>query len=704
MGRERSDVLRRMQYISMMRPMFQTRAVFSDETEFYRKPMQPKPHEDCTVRIRTMKNNVDEVYFISGSKREKMTLAETVGGFDFYEHTESLTDETVRYYFELRVESTVCYYNKLGITRNLADRYSFRIVPGFVTPDWSHGAVMYQIYTDRFYNGDKTNDVETREYCYLDKYSREVKDWNHPPEDTDIWNFYGGDLEGIRQKLDYLQELGVEVLYLNPIFVSPSNHKYDTQDYDHIDPHIGKIVNDGGDLLMWDDHNNRDATKYILRTTDPENLAASDKLFEELCAELHRRGMRIIIDGVFNHCGSFNKWLDRECIYEDQHGYAKGAFVDRESPYYTFFKFNNEHSWPYNEFYDGWWGHKTLPKLNYEESPELVDYIMNIGKKWVSAPYNADGWRLDVAADLGQTLEYNHKFWRKFRQVVKKANPDAIVLAEHYGESAEWLLGDQWDTVMNYDAFMEPVSWFFTGMEKHSDHYRADLIGNGESFESAMRYHLASFIGSSALCAMNELDNHDHSRFLTRTNHLVGRVAELGSDRAGENVDPSIMRAAVVIQMTFVGAPTLYYGDEAGVVGFTDPDNRRTYPWGREDKEMLEFYQAAIQMHKEHKTLRNGSLKFLGCGYQYISYGRFSDKDQFVIVANSGYEPVPVELPVWETGITRNANVEMVEIFVTDADGFSTEPKKRLVTGGVLTLDLRPHEAVVLYHAGVGEE
>ena len=136
----------------------------------------------------------------------------------------------------------------------------------------------------------------------------------------------------------------------------------------------------------------------------------------------------------------------------------------------------------------------------------------------------------------------------------------------------------------------------------------------------------SGFMGPSALCAMNELDNHDHSRFLTRTNHLVGRVAQHGSEAAGQNIDPSVMREAVIIQMTFVGAPTLYYGDEAGVVGFTDPDNRRTYPWGHEDREMLEFYRAAIHMHNRYDTLRQGSLKFLGCGYQYISYGRFSDK------------------------------------------------------------------------------
>lgn len=172
--------------------------------------------------------------------------------------------------------------------------------------------------------------------------------------------------------------------------------------------------------------------------------------------------MRVILDGVFNHCGSFNKWIDRERIYEQQPEYPKGAYVSGESPYRKFFRFHDERkeAWPYNKSYDGWWGHDTLPKLSYEDSPELEQYIMDIGKKWVSPPYNADGWRLDVAADLGCSNEYNHMFWKRFRKEVKEANPEALILAEHYGDPGEWLQGDEWDSVMNYDAFMEPLTWF----------------------------------------------------------------------------------------------------------------------------------------------------------------------------------------------------------------------------------------------------
>ncbi len=682
-------------YISMMKPVFEPRAVFSDESSNYRIPFEPKAGDTVTIRIRTLRNNVDTVYFISGAQRDEMYVAETENGFDYYEMKVPLSEETVYYYFELRVGDMTCYYNKLGITRDLSQRYAFRIIPDYATPEWAKGAVMYQIYTDRFRNGNPENDVEEREYYYLGGYAHHVDDWNQPPANMDVANFYGGDLQGVREKLDYLQELGVEVIYLNPIFVSPSNHKYDIQDYDHVDPHIAVIKKDQGHVMPDWDHDNRHATQYICRVTDPENLEAADAYFADLCDEIHKRGMKVIIDGVFNHCGSFNKWLDRERFYEGSEHYQPGAYVDAESPYRSFFHFNNEHAWPYNEFYDGWWGHNTLPKLNYEASPKLVEYILEIGKKWVSPPYNCDGWRLDVAADLGHSAEYNHIFWKKFRSAVKEANPNAIILAEHYGDCYEWLQGDEWDTVMNYDAFMEPVSWFLTGMEKHSDEFREDLLGNGDSFREAMRYHMASFYTPSLQCAMNELDNHDHSRFLTRTNHYVGRVDHLGSAAASINIDPSVLRSAVLIQMTYVGAPTLYYGDEAGVVGFTDPDNRRTYPWGKEDQDLLEFYKQAIALHKKYRTLTTGSLKDLKSGYHSVIYGRFTEEEQFVIAVNSAAEPTALEIPAWEIGLPRTETVEMEELLSTWSDGYESSGRILEVKAGILNLTLRPHEAVI---------
>ncbi|MDY3919254.1 MAG: glycoside hydrolase family 13 protein [Candidatus Limivivens sp.] len=689
------DYLQKVQkYVMQMRPVFQPNALFSDETENYVSPMEPKPGETVTIRFRAGKNNVDAVYLISGSSRLRMEYEKTRGRFDYFQIQIPMNTEIFRYYFEVRAGKIRCFYNKRGMSRDLQEYYSFAIAPGFSTPDWAKGAVMYQIFTDRFYNGDPGNDVEDREYCYIHDYVRKVKDWDKCPEYMGIREFYGGDLQGVLEKLDYLQDLGVDVIYFNPIFVSPSNHKYDIQDYDYVDPHFGRIVKDNGELLREGDKENSHATRFICRVTDPENLEASNQLLIRLVEAAHKRGMKVILDGVFNHCGSFNKWLDRERIYEKEQGYEKGAYISADSPYRSFFKFNNEHDWPYNPYYDGWWGHDTLPKLAYEHSSKLVEYIMEIGKKWVSPPYNLDGWRLDVAADLGFSNEYNHKFWKEFRRVVKEANPNAIILAEHYGEACSWLQGDEWDTVMNYDAFMEPLTWFFTGMEKHSDEYSERLLGNHETFIGAMSHHMSSFMAPSLQTAMNELSNHDHSRFLTRTNHKVGRVAELGHAAASEGVDVDVMREAVMMQMTWPGAPTIYYGDEAGVCGFTDPDNRRTYPWGHENQELISYHREMIRVHKQNPVLIHGSLRFLYGERHCIAYARFSEEDQILVVFNNSDETKHLVIPVWPAGVERGAVLK--SLIRTDRSGYSLSGEEYPVAASELEIDMGPRMGIVL--------
>ena len=676
---------------------FRIQAVYSDETRQFRSPVEPTAEDWVNVRIRVGRGTVSAVFLCTNEREYLMEETKTQGAFSYFQATLPPTAEEMTYYFRLQCGEAVGYYTKYGFFSEYKHEGEFRIFRDYRTPDWAKGAVMYQIYPDRFANGDVSNDVKTNEYIYLKQKTEQVTDWSSLPAASDINRFYGGDLQGVLNKLDYLAELGVEVLYFNPLFVSPSNHKYDTQDYWHIDPHFGKIVRESGSVLAADAKTNETASLYAARTTADENLAASDALFAELIQQAHARGMRVILDGVFNHCGSFNKWLDRERIYEAGKGYEPGAYVAQDSPYHTFFKFYNEHNWPYNEFYDGWWGHDTLPKLNYEGSEKLMEDIMRIGAKWVSPPFNADGWRLDVAADLGHSPEFNHKFWKEFRRVVKEANPEAIILAEHYGDAMSWLQGDEWDTVMNYDAFMEPVSWFLTGMEKHSDEFNQGLLGNSESFIGAMTYHMPAFYAPSLYTAMNELDNHDHSRFLTRTNHRVGRVANVGPYAAAENTNKAVLREAVVIQMTWPGAPTLYYGDEAGQVGFTDPDNRRTYPWGQEDQELIRFYKEMIAVHRRFPVLAMGSLKFLYHDYNVLSYGRFNQEEQVIVVINNRNERVHVEIPVWLTGINRSSVAKLTQVFATDAVGFSSEEKEIEVPAGILEMDLLPLSGVVLH-------
>lgn len=671
-------------------------ALFCDGTEGYVYPPEPKESELVTFRFRTAKDDVDRVGLVTSADTYVMEKECTQGEFDYYTFETRLGEEPFRYCFEVQSGTEKYYYGRCGISREILEYYNFVVVPGFSTPDWAKGAVMYQIFTDRFYNGDKSNDVETNEYYYIGDYSQRVTNWNKYPANMGVREFYGGDLQGVMDKLDYLQDLGVEVVYFNPLFVSPSNHKYDIQDYDYIDPHYGKIVDDGGEVLPNGVTDNSQATKYKKRTTGLKNLEASNESFIKLVEELHRRGMKVILDGVFNHCGSFNKWMDRERIYEGEEDYEPGAYVSADSPYRSYFRFFKEgpENWPYNGNYDGWWGHDTLPKLNYEDSVKLENYILYIGRKWVSPPYNVDGWRLDVAADLGRSNEYNHEFWQKFRRAVKDANPNALILAEHYGDPSDWLKGDEWDTVMNYDAFMEPVTWFLTGMEKHSDEAREELLGNIDNFIGSIAHHMSNMLTPSLQVAMNELSNHDHSRFLTRTNHMVGRVEHLGPEAANEYVNKAVMREAVVMQMTWVGAPTVYYGDEAGVCGFTDPDNRRTYPWGHEDQELIAFHKEAIRIHKEHPALKTGSLKILGGEENILSYARFKGHDRIIVVINNRSERAEVKVPVWEAEIPIKCR--MKRLLYSYKDGYTTEYEEYLVEDGEVVANMGPHSALVL--------
>ena len=670
-------------------------ALFTDETGNFRIPAEADAGQQVTFRFRTARNDVKEVFFVERDEEPKrMWRGGSDALFDYYEYHMIVPDYPVNYHFLAVNGDKFCCYNRLGADLDSRRQFDFCLTPGFHTPDWAKGAVMYQIFVDRFRRGAAANDVVDNEYIYVGVPVKYVADWDSYPANMDVGRFYGGDLQGVRDKLDYIRDLGVEVIYFNPLFVSPSNHKYDTQDYDHIDPHYGVIVKDGGEPVAALSHGNRDASKYRIRTAAPENLTASDRFFADFVAEAHAKGLRVIIDGVFNHCGSFNKWLDREGLYGVTGLYEPGAYADKDSPYRTFFKFGKENAWPDNASYEGWWNYETLPKLNYEESPKLYDYILQIARKWVSPPFCVDGWRLDVAADLGHSSEFNHRFWRDFRRAVKEANPDALILAEHYGDPTPWLEGDQWDTIMNYDSFMEPLTWFLTGMEKHSDEYNPNLFGDGEAFFRSMYYYMSRMQMPSILTSMNELSNHDHSRFMTRTNRTPGRVANKGPEAAEQGIHKGIFREAVVVQMTWPGAPTVYYGDETGLCGWTDPDNRRTYPWGHEDQEMIEFHRYMISLHRMNGALRHGSLKELAAGRQLIAYGRFDADNRCVIAVNNSASSQTVSLPVWQLGIEDSDR--LTRLIKTDTDGYNVGAVDLPVVNGFVELPMDGNSAVLL--------
>lgn len=669
----------------------QKEALFHDGSSQFCKYNEKS--DTYTFILRTTIGAVNQAFMAIDGYEMKMSHVDTKGRFDYYAINLALGTKMIKYHFRT-VGQCQLYYNVFGASEHFSEEWEFEFTPGFKTPDWAKGAVMYQIMVDRFNNGDKSNDVMTNEYAYIGRGVSKVENWVEPPAVDGTRQFYGGDLQGVIDKLEYLEKLGVEVIYFNPIFVSPSNHKYDTQDYDYIDPHFGKIVNDNGKLLKDGDNNNEHAQRYKVRTTDLANLEASNKLFVELVEKAHAHGIKIIIDGVFNHCGSFNKWMDKEKFYTKNKNYKSGAYISKDSPYNLYFKFL-EDRWPDNNSFEGWWGFDTLPKLNYEGSKELCDYIIEVGKKWVSPPYNVDGWRLDVAADLGHSQEFNHEFWKKFRKAVKEANPEAIILAEHYGDANSWLQGDQWDTIMNYDGFMDPVTWFLTGVDKHSDNSNPGMRGDAGTFKLTMQYQMSRMQNQSLLVAMNELSNHDHSRFLTRTNRMVGRVGTAGTAAASQDIDEAIFKQGVVMQMTLPGAPTLYYGDEAGVCGWTDPDNRRTYPWGHENFEILEFYREAIAIHRQHKVFKTGSYKPLVEQRDLLCYGRFDMDNAAFVAINTSDTDKTVSIPTWTLGVEDGESFE--RLIETSREFYNCGRVKVVQENNIVTVTVKANSSVI-YH------
>lgn len=650
-------------------------AVYSDESENYIQPFEPDFDDEVKVRIRIGSGEADYIAVVSDGAEYEMLFEKNIGIYDFYFYLFAPESENRRYSFKIKNGDKIVYYNKYGLMQSLNTDGDFEIKRDYKTPSWAKSAVGYQIFVDRFCNGDISNDVVDGEYEYLGHSVKHISDWSKTPEESDVFNFYGGDLQGVIDKLDYLKELGITMIYFNPLFVSPSNHKYDIQDYEHIDPHFGKIVKDS------------EEDKYAVRTISEENITESDKLFVKLVEKAHSMGIKVIIDGVFNHCGAFHKWLDREGIYEKLTG-AKGAYKNSDSPYRDYFVWNE------NGEYEGWWGHYNHPKLNYENSPELYEYIMKIGERWLKPPFNADGWRMDVAADLGGSAKFNHKFWKDFRKRVKEVSPNAVIIAEHYGDAYDWLKGDEWDTIMNYDAFMEPVSWFFTGMEKHSDSYNGELISNGKSFESAMTHNYLKYGSHAMNISMNELSNHDHSRFLTRTNSKVGRLTSLGAEAAGEGINIGRMFEAAVFQFVWVGMPTIYYGEEVGVVGWTDPDNRRTYPWGKENLYMLDFYRRLVDIRKNHSVFTDGSCRFIHSDYGTVSVARFTDKKCVIAVFNNTDNEMLVHVPAWlACAESKNGFVSLME----GSDGkFDVAEKDYAADNGYLDIHIGKYGFAVI--------
>lgn len=466
---------------------------------------------------------------------------------------------------------------------------------GFQTPAWLAGGVMYQIFPDRFFSSGepKTGVPEDRSLHAL---WGETPDWA-PNAQGKITNtdYFGGDLAGIRERLGRLKELGVTCLYLNPIFESHSNHRYDTADYSKIDPMLG-----------------------------------TEQDFALLCREAKRQGIRILLDGVFNHTGSDSVYFNREGRYP-----GPGAYQSKDSPYYGWYSFRN---WP--DDYDCWWNFKTLPNVN-GENPGYRAYLCGengILRKWLRM--GASGWRLDVADELPDD------FLEEIRAAAKEEKRDAVVLGEvwedasnkcAYGQRRHYLLGSQLDSVMNY-PFRTAVLGFLTGM---------DAAVSMESICDILENYPPQVIG----VLMNHIGTHDTERALTMLGGepMNGRGREWQSKTrlSPEQRERGLrrLRLAALLQFTLPGVPCIYYGDEAGMEGYRDPFNRGCYPWGQEDAELLAWYRMLGALHGSCSALRGIDFTPVfakGSGMAYLRRGK---TEQLLCAVNAGETEGEIPLP-----------------------------------------------------------
>ena len=466
---------------------------------------------------------------------------------------------------------------------------------GFKTPDWPAGGVMYQIFPDRFYFSGENKRAGRQDREYHESWS-EIPEWR-PNSSGIITNtdFFEGDLKGITQKLDYLEDLGVTCIYLNPIFEAYSNHRYDTASYEDIDPLLG-----------------------------------NEDDFKTLCAEAKKRGIRVINDGVFSHTGSDSKYFNRQNRYN-----TVGAYNSKESPYFSWYDFNN---WPNG--YNSWWGFDTLPNTR-EDDPGFNEYINGengIIRKWIKA--GNSGWRLDVADELPDV------FIKNLRRAVKAQDEDAIVIGEvwedasnkeSYGSRRKFLLGEQLDTVMNY-PFRSAILEYLHGVDAF--HIMEGILCIMENYPRPVIKNLMNFVTT-----------HDTERTITvlageplnNRNREFQANTKLTPDQRAYGT--KAMKIAAGMQFTLPGFPCIYYGDEAGVEGYKDPFNRSTYPWGKEDKEILEWHKSLARFRKSFSCFNDGEFRDLLCKERVMSYERYDENSRIFCIFNAGDDTATIPLP-----------------------------------------------------------
>lgn len=575
----------------------------------YLSPFPVDSGEIVEIRIRVWKESpVKEIFLRICPEGEAiffpMKLVDTASFFATYAVSVSIQWQQLHYRFLVTTDEGESYwFNQRSVSKtNPLDHYDFQLLAGFSAVDWVQDTIFYQIFPDRFYNGNPQLNYQSGEYNYLG-HDITVKPWGESPiqakEEQNPSTFFNGDLEGILQKLDHLERLGVNAIYLNPIFHSQSNHRYDVIDYKTIDPHLGD-----NDTLI------------------------------QLVDEVHRRGMKIILDGVFNHTGSGHRWFNRENLFEEE-----GAYQNPQSEYSELYTFSK-----HPDSYESWLGFDSLPKLNYQ-SQKLRDWVYrdrdSIVRYWLDGPFHLDGWRFDVANMQARQGHYqeNRSVWKEVRDTIKPDFPDRYLMGEHFFDGTDLLQGDALDGIMNYQGFYFPLFQWLNG---HLDFgsvaggHRVPTPLNAMDCAEQIQDMLARMPWQVALQMYNGINSHDRPRFLT----------EMGGDF-------ELQKAALVVLFAFPGAPSVFYGDEIGLEGKNDPDCRRCMIWEESqwNMDIFAFYQKLIKLRKASPALKYGALKWLYSDENTLVLARFWKDEIKLIVSTRTATGESLPIPLWALGV-----------------------------------------------------
>ena len=583
------------------------KSIYTDGTKYFVSNPLPKKGEEVTISIR----------MLDGAPIKGVILRTKLNGIEhllpmekykvknnlaYYKTSVKVYEDVLHYHFYIPTENIVYYYTQKEITTYIPDEtYDFKILVDYKQPSWVKESVFYQIFPDRFCNGNKELDIKSGEYTFDGHETIHVDNWDKAPgpyNENFCLDFYGGDLVGVKNKIPYLKELGVNAIYLNPIFYGATVHKYDCLDYFKVDPHLG-----------------------------------GDEALAELTDELHKNNMKIILDVSINHTGIANKWFNKEGVFFDK---SIGAYNNKDSKErkYYFFKDNNE--------YKAWFDVETLPTLNYT-SKELREIIYesedSLVKKWLKPPYSIDGWRFDVADTMARNneLQLHHEVWPGINKSVKEVNENAYILAEDWSDCSEFLKGNEWDSPMNYYGSAKPIREFLGDTDLSS--MKSELLQNikykptAKDLSSRIMEHLSKLPTVIQENQFNLLDSHDVPRL-----------------HNNKNISFEEYRGAVIMIFTLIGCTSVYYGDEVGLDGRRNDMEGCRYPmnWNvdLDNSPYYNLYSKLANIKRNNKAFTEGGFKIISNDDYVFSYARFTEDTLWIMVISNDNKERKIEIPI----------------------------------------------------------